>query len=110
MRKKDYIEKVTPILLNKIYDRRHKVIVYSFLTTPEGASRLKEIMPRVCQEGSIIPEENLRELIRIFNRTRFARNQTYQREIVKIRTLYKFLFKKIIIFAIKRYIYSINDK
>ena len=107
MRKKDYIEKFTPILLNKIYDRRHEVIVHSFLTTLENREDLKRVIPRICHEETIIPEENLRELIRIFNRARYP---TPQWEIVKIRKLYKFPFKKINIFTIKRYIYSIDDE
>jgi len=59
IRKKDYIEKLTPILLNKIYNRRHEVIISCFLTTPEAFSRLKKIIPCICHEETIIPEENL---------------------------------------------------
>jgi len=78
MWKKDY-EKLTPILLNKIYDRRHEVIISCFSANPEGVSRLKEIIPCTCHEGSIIPEDNLRELITILNK--HTRNQTFQMEI-----------------------------
>jgi len=53
--------------LNKIYDRRHEVIASCFSANPEGVSRLKEIIPRICHEETIIPEENLRELFTIFN-------------------------------------------
>jgi len=110
MWKDDYIEKVTPILLYKIYDKRLEVIVNSFSTIPEGASRLKEIIPRKCHQETIIPEENLRELFIIFNRPRFlTRNQTFQMEIVKIRELYKFIFRKIAKIIIKRYLYSSDD-
>jgi len=82
MWKKDYIEKLTPILLIKIHDRRHEVIISCFSANPEGVSRLKEIIPRICHEGNIIPEDNLRELITIFYRPRFlTRNQAFQMEI-----------------------------
>ena len=66
MWKKDYIEKLTPVFLNKIYDRRLEMIVSCFSANPAGVSRLKEIIPHMCHEGSIIPEDNLRELITIF--------------------------------------------
>jgi len=78
-------------LLNKIYDRRHEVIVSCFSANPEGVSRLKEIIPCICHEETLIPEENLRELFIVLNRP--TRNQTIRREIVKIRKLYKFLFR-----------------
>ena len=68
IRKDDYIEKLTPILLNKIYDKRHEIIIHYFSAHPEGVSSLKEIIPRICHEETIIPEENLRELITIFYR------------------------------------------
>jgi len=82
MRKKDYIEKLTPILLNKIYDRRHEVIVNSFSVNLENLGDLKRMIPRICHEETIIPEEKLRELIIIFNQ--HTSDQTPQREIVKI--------------------------
>jgi len=43
------------------------VIASCFSGNPEGVSRLKEIIPRICHEETIIPEENLRELFTIFN-------------------------------------------
>jgi len=66
IRKKNYIEKLTPILLNMIYNRKHNLIVSCLSTNPEGVSILKEIIPRICHEETIIPEENLRELSTIF--------------------------------------------
>jgi len=42
MRKKHYIEKLTPILLNEIYDIRHQLIVHSFLANLENREDLKE--------------------------------------------------------------------
>ena len=93
--------------MNKIYDIRHEVIVYSFSANLENREDLKRMIPRICHEETIIPEENLRELIRIFNQ--HTSDQTPQREFVKIRKLYKFLFKNIIIFTIKRYTYSSDD-
>jgi len=54
IRKDDYIEKLTPILLNKIYDKRHEMIIHCFSAHPEGGSRLKEIIPRICHEETII--------------------------------------------------------
>jgi len=66
------------------------------------------MIPRICHEETIIPEENLRELIRIFNQ--HTSDQTPQREIVQITNLYKYLFKKINNITIKRYIYSIDDE
>jgi len=107
MRKKDYIEKLTPILLNMIYNRRHEVIISCFSANPEGVSRLKDIIPRICHEETIIPEENLRELFTIFNR---PRNQTIRREIVEIRKLYKFLFREIGNITKKRYTYSLDGE
>jgi len=92
MRKKHYIEKLTPILLNEIYDIRHTVIVHSFLANPENRGDLKRMIPRICHEEAIIPEENLRELIRIFNQ--HTSDQTSQRKIFKIKQLYKFLLKQ----------------
>ena len=94
--------------MNKIYDRRHEVIVSCFSANPEGVSRLKEIIPRICHEETIIPEENLRERFTIFNRP--TRNQTIRREIVKIRKLYKFLFSEITNITIKRYTYSLDGE
>jgi len=41
MRKKHYIEKLTPMLLNKIYDIRHTVIVSRFLANLENRKDLK---------------------------------------------------------------------
>jgi len=104
-RKDKYIEKLTPILLNKIYDKRYEMNISCFSANP-GVSRLKEIIPCICHEEIIIPEENLRNLITIFYRTR---NQPPQMEIVKIRNLYKFLYGIVTIFTIKRHIYSIDD-
>jgi len=104
MRKKDYIEKLTPNLLNMIYDRRHQLIVSCFLANPENRWDLKRMIPRICHEETIIPEENLREFIIIFNQ--HTSDQTPQREIVKIKQLYKFIFKKITIITTKRYTYS----
>jgi len=69
-------------LLNEVYDIRHKVIVNSFLANPENRGDLKRMIPRICHEETIIPEENLRELIRMFNQ--HTSDQTPQREIVKI--------------------------
>ena len=109
MWKDDYIEKLTQIFLNKIYYRRLEMIVSCFSTNPEGASRLKEMIPRICHEETITPEENLRELFTIFNRPRFlTRIQTFQMEIVKITKFYKFLFKKIAKITVKRYLYSLD--
>ena len=82
MRKKDYIEKLTPILLNKIYDRRHEVIVNSFSVNLENLGDLKRMIPRICHEETIIPDKKLRELIKIFNQ--HISDQTPQREIIKI--------------------------
>jgi len=96
------------MLLNKIYDIRLAVIVNSFLANPENREDLKRVIPRICHEETIIPEENLRELIRIFNQ--HTSDQTPQRKIFKIRKLYKFILKKIIYITIKRYIYSIDDE
>jgi len=93
--------------LNKIYDIRHEVIVYSFSANLENREDLKRMIPRICHEETIIPEENLRELIRIFNK--HTSDQTPQRESVKIRKLYKFLLKKITNITIKRYTYSSDD-
>jgi len=68
------------------------------------------MIPRICHEETTTPKENLRELFTTFNRPRFlTRNQTFQMEIVKIRTFYKFLFKKIAKITIKRYLYSLDD-
>jgi len=110
MWKDDYIEKVTPILLNKIYDKRLEVIVNSLSTNPEGVSILKEVIPRICHEETIIPEENLRELFTIFKRPIFlTRNQTFQRKIVKIRELHNFIFRKIAKIMIKICLHSLDD-
>jgi len=79
MRKKDYIEKLTPILLNMIYDRRHQLIVSCFLANPENRRDLKRMMPRICHEETIIPEENLREL---------------KGKLLKLKNCIKFFFKK----------------
>ena len=73
IRKKDHIEKLTPILLNKIYYRRREVIVNSFLANPENRRVSKRMIPRICHEETIIPEKNLRELIIIFNQPRLDR-------------------------------------
>jgi len=81
-----------------------------FFSKCRRLSRLKEIIPHICHEETIIPEKNLRELIIIFNQPRFfTRNQTFQREFVKIRELYKFLFRKIAKIIIKRILYSLDD-
>jgi len=95
-------------LLYKIYDRRHQLIVSCFLANTEGVSRLKEMIPLICHEETVIPEENLRELFTIFN-NRPSRNQTFRREIVKIRHLHKFLFKKIIKITIQIYLFPLDD-
>ena len=75
--------------MNEIYDIRHQLIVHSFLANLENCEDLKRMIPRICHDETTIPEENLRELVRIFNQ--HASDQTPQREIVKIRKLYKFL-------------------
>jgi len=43
--------------LNKIYDRRHEKIVSCFSANPEGVSRLKETIPRICHEETKILEK-----------------------------------------------------
>lgn len=88
MRKSHYIEKIKPNFFNYIYDKRHKVVANSFSVNPEDVSRLKEIITRTCHEQTIIPEENIRELQRIFNRTR---NQTM--EIVEMKNCIKICLK-----------------
>ena len=89
-----------------IYDRRQQLILSCFLANRENRSDLKRMIPRICHEETIIPEENLRELIIIFNQHTI--DQTHQREIVKIKKLYKFHLKKITIITIKRYPYSLD--
>jgi len=78
--------------LNEIYDIRHTVIVNRFLANPENRGDLKRMIPRICHEETIISEENIKELIRIFNQ--HTSDQTSQREIFKIKKLYEFNFKK----------------
>ena len=89
---KNTIEKLIQILLNEIYDIRHTVIVNRFLANPENRGDLKRMIPRICHEETIISEENIKELIRIFNQ--HTSDQTSQREIFKIKKLYEFNFKK----------------
>jgi len=50
------------------------------------------MIPKICHEEAILPEENLREPIRIFNQ--HTSDQTSQRKIFKIKQLYKFLLKQ----------------
>jgi len=84
-RKRDCLGKVTPILLEEIYERRHELILSRFIAAPENISTLERMIPRLCHSDTKISEENLRELSEIFNEPIFTGYRTFLDEIVKIK-------------------------
>jgi len=64
--KRQCIEKLPPILLNRIYDKIHEVIMSCFSATSENIARLERLIPRICHEETTIPEDKCQELVNSF--------------------------------------------
>ena len=87
--------------MNRIYKERHEVIVNCFSTTRRNISILRRMIPHVYNEKTIIPEEDLTELLKPFYISEtLIPNKRFPDKIVK--KLYKFLFQKITVIIIER--------
>jgi len=57
------VEELTENLIDEIYDLRYRLMIDSFsINNPDDVSRLQELIPRVCDNESVITEEKLKEL------------------------------------------------
>jgi len=66
MRKMECVQQLTEILIDEIYDLRYRLIIDSFsVNNPDDVSRPQELIPRVCDNETIITEEKLKELANI---------------------------------------------
>jgi len=63
MGKMECVEQLTEVLIDEIYDLTYWLIIDSFsINNPDDVSGLQEIIPRVCDNETIITEEKLKEL------------------------------------------------
>ena len=83
------------------------MIVNYFSTIPRNISILRRLIPHVCYEKTIIPEEDLKKLLKLFYISEtLAPNKRFPDKIVK--KLHKLLFQKITVIMIERYLNPIG--